>query len=178
MDSKGSSAEVIMPSFKRRIKRYQNLLLKKAIEEQIIRPLFVESILGQEIENYEGLIPEWEFGEHSSAENRLEIDKLLKLFNNGFLTREAFAQRAGIDPETELPTMEGLQEEVIPTLQGLANGERSLGDAAQNPDGGRPTDTEGGAQSSGREVTSREDATTDNSGNEDRPQKSPTEDES
>ena len=178
MDSKGSSAEVIMPSFKRRIKRYQNLLLKKAVEEQIIRPLFVESILGQEIENYEGLIPEWEFGEHSSAENRLEIDKLLKLFNNGFLTREAFAQRAGIDPETELPTMEGLQEEVIPTLQGLANGERSLGDAAQNPDGGRPTDTEGGAQSSGREVTSREDATTDNSGNEDRPQKSPTEDES
>ena len=176
MDNKGSSAEVTMPSFKRRIKRYQNLL-KKAVEEQIIRPLFVESIQGTEIENYDGLIPSWEFGEHSSAENRLEIDKLLKLFNNGFLTRDAFAKRAGIDPETELPSMDQLNEEVIPTLQGLASSGQTAGEAAQNPDGGRPTDTGGGTQSSGREVTSREDASTDTSGDDDRPQQSPTEDE-
>lgn len=174
LDSKGGAAEVVMPSFKRRVKRYQNLITQ-AIEEEVIRPLFVESVLGTDIENFSGLIPVFEFGEHSSAENRLEIDKLLKLFNNGFLTRESFAKRAGIDPETELPTMEDLDNEIIPTLQGLTTGERSAGDAAQSPEGGRPTDTEGGTQSSGREVTSREDGTSDNSDDDDRPQQSPTE---
>jgi len=175
LDNKGGSAEILMPAFKRRIKRHQSLI-KQAVEEQIFRPLFVESVLGQDLENYDGLIPEFEFGEHSSAENRLEIDKLIKLFNTGFLTRKAFAERAGIDPEQELPSMKALDEDIIPILQSLSNKGQSVGDRAQNPDGGRPSDTGGGAQSSGREVTSREDASTDNSGDQDRPQQSPTED--
>ena len=174
MDAKSAAAEAIMPAFKRRIKRYQTVI-KNAIEEQIIRPLFIQSVNGQDdVEEYTGLIPEFEFGEHSNAENRLELDKLVKLFNNGFLTRKAFAERAGIDFETEMPDQAQLTEEIIPLLQELSG----KGDEIQNPDGGRPTDTGGGAQSSGREASSREDATTDNSGDEDRPKKSPTEDES
>ena len=178
MDSKGGSTETIMPAFKRRIRRYQSLI-KQAVEEQIFKPLFVQSVLGQDLESYQGLVPEFEFGEYSSAENRLEIDKLLKLFNNGMLTREAFAERAGIDPEQELPDTGELTDEIIPLLQELAakNKDSTLGDNIQNPEGGRPSDTGGGAQSAGREVTSREDGSTDNSGDEDRPRKSPTEDE-
>jgi len=171
MENKGGSAEVLMPAFKRRIRRYQSLI-KQAVEEQIFRPLYVETVKGTDIENYNGLIPEFEFGEHSSQEDRLNIDKLLKLFNNGFLTREAFAERAGIDPEQELPDDGTLNEEIVPLIRELAG----QGDKVQNPNGGRPTDTGAGAQSSGREVTSREDSSTDNSDNSDRPQQSPTED--
>jgi len=176
MDNKGGSAEILMPGFKRRIRRYQNLI-KEFVEEQIFRPLYVEVVKGQSLEDYDGLIPEFEFGEHSSAEDRLEIDKLLKLFNTGFLTREAFAERAGIDPETEMPSMDGLNENILPVLQSLANEGQNLGDAIQSPEGGRPTDNGGGTQSAGREVTSREDSSTDNSDDEDRRRKSPTEDE-
>jgi hypothetical protein len=179
MDSQGSSAESVMPAFKRRIRRYQ-MLVKEAVEHQIIKPLFVQAVKGQdEVAEYEGLLPVFEFGEHSSAEERLEIDKLIKLFNNGMLTREAFAKRAGIDPETELPSMDNLNNEVVPTLQALSTdgqGVRGVGDAIQNPDGGRPTDTDGGAQSSGREAIRREEGSGDNSDPEDRPQQSPTED--
>jgi hypothetical protein len=50
-----------------------------------------------------------------------------------------------------------------------------LGDNIQNPEGGSPTDTEGGAESAGGEVTSREDGTTDSSNG--RNKKSVTEDE-
>lgn len=172
MDAKGASAETLMPAFKRRIKRYQNLI-KQAVEEQIIRPLYVETVLGQsDVEEYNGLIPEFEFGEHSSDENRLEIDKLIKLFNNGMLNRKAFAERAGIDPETELPDMATLDADLVPLIRELAG----QGDNIQNPDGGRPSNTGGGAQSSGREVNRREDASSDNSDDSDRPKKSPTED--
>lgn len=174
MDAQGSSAEAVMPAFKRRIRRYQ-MLIKESVEQEILKPLYVQSINGtEELADYQGLIPVFEFGEHSNAENRLEVDKLIKLFNNGFLSRTAFAERAGIDPETEMPGMDELQDEVVPTIQQLAG----LGDRVQNPGGGRPTDTGSGAQSSGREATSREDATTDNSGDSDRPKQSPTEDTS
>lgn len=175
LDNRGASAEAMMPAFKRRIKRYQGLI-KNAVEEQILRPLFVQSVLGSSLEEYEGLVPEFEFGEHSSQEKRLEIDKLLKLFNAGMLTREAFASRAGIDPETELPNDQELTEDVIPILRQLAGEGQPLGDAAQNPEGGRPTDTGGGAQSTGREVTSRESATSGETEDSDRPRQAATED--
>lgn len=174
MDSKGGSAEMVMPSFKRRIKRYQSLI-KKAVEQQIFKPLYVESIQGSSLEEYDGLVPQFEFGEHSSDEKRLEVDKLLKLFNNGMLSREAFASRAGIDPEQELPAPGELDSEIIPIIRQLAGGQ-AAGDAVQNPEGGRPTDTGGGAQTAGREVTSRDSATTDGTQDDSRPQKSPAED--
>jgi hypothetical protein len=166
MDNKGASAESVMPSFKRRIRRFQTLIAD-AVEQQIIKPLFVQSVKGQEdLDEYNGLVPEFEFGEYSSAEKRLEVDKLIKLFNNGMLTRDAFAKRAGIDPDIELPTNEELGEEVIPIIRELAG----QGDRVQNPEGGRPTQTGGGAQTAGREVTSREEGSGDNSGDSDRPE--------
>jgi hypothetical protein len=166
MDNKGASAEAVMPAFKRRIRRLQTMIAD-AVEQQIIKPLFVQSVNGQEdLAEYDGLIPEFEFGEYSSDEKRLEVDKLIKLFNNGMLNREAFAKRAGIDPDIELPTGEELTDEVIPIIRELAG----QGDRVQNPEGGRPTDTGGGAQSAGREVTSREEGSDDNSGDADRPE--------
>jgi hypothetical protein len=179
LDNKGGSAEVLMPAFKRRIKRHQGTI-KAMVEEQIIKPLFVESVLGSSIEDFSGIVPEFKFGEHSSAEKRLELDKLIKLFNNGMLTREAFASRAGIDVETELPDEGQLTEEIIPLLQELAseNAQTRLGDSIQNPDGGRPTDTGGGAQSSGREVTSRESGSSGETDDSDRPRQGVTEDTS
>lgn len=177
LDSKGASAEILMPAFKRRIKRYQEIL-KEAIERQIFEPLYVESLLESDLENFEGFPPEFEFGEHSSAEKRLELDKLIKLFNNGMLTRDAFASRAGIDPEQELPSRDELSENVIPLLQELAaeNTETRLGDSIQNPNGGRPTDTGGGAQSSGREVTRRESGSSGETDDSDRPRQGVTQD--
>lgn len=143
----GGEATASMPSFKRRIKRLQNIV-KSAVEQQILKSLMVESSLDE----FNDIVPEFEFGEHSSAEKRLEIDKLIKLYNNGFLSREAFAERAGIDPEVELPSPDDLTEEIIPLIQQLAGS----GDRIQNPDGGRPTDTGSGVESAGGEVTSRE----------------------
>ncbi|MFB6188194.1 MAG: hypothetical protein ABEI86_15200, partial [Halobacteriaceae archaeon] len=140
-------ATATMPSFKRRIKRYQNIV-KSAVEEQIFKSILQNATS----KDFNGVVPEFEFGEHSSSEKRLEIDKLITLFNNGFLTREAFAERAGIDPEAELPSEEELQSEIIPTVNDLAG----RGDNIQNPQGGSPTDSGGGAESPGGEVTSRE----------------------
>lgn len=68
------------------------------------------------------------------------------------LKREAFAERAGIDPEVELPSPEELSSEIIPLIQELAGS----GDRTQNPDGGRPTSTGTGVESAGGEVSSRE----------------------
>jgi hypothetical protein len=138
--------DAIMPDFKRRITKLQNHV-KKEIENQIFR-----SILEQSLQDDFSAVPEFEFGQHSSAEKRLEVDKLLKLYNNGFLTREAFAERAGIDPDTELPSDEELQK-VMQTIHQL----EGKGDNIQNKEGGSPTDTGGGAESSGGEVTSRDD---------------------
>lgn len=147
MDGSSGEASASMPSFKRRIKRLQNIV-KDAVEQQILKSLLVESSL----EDFDGIVPEFEFGEHSSAEKRLEIDKLIKLYQTGMLTREAFAQRAGIDPEVELPSPDELTEEIIPLITALAG----TGDRIQNPSGGSPTDTGTGAESAGGEVTSRE----------------------
>lgn len=157
-------SEAIMPSFKRRVTRYQNIV-KSAIEHQIFH-----SVLEESYEEDFSAVPRFEFGKHSSAEKRLEIDTLLKLFNNGFLTREAFAERANIDPDTELPDESEL-DEVIDVLHEL----QGAGDDIQNPEGGHPTETGGGTQTSGEEVTSR-----DEPGNVDensRPRQAPTEDE-
>lgn len=167
MNMEGSTGEATatMPSFKRRIKRLQNIV-KSAVEQQILKSLMVDSAL----EDFDGILPEFEFGEHSSAEDRLEIDKLITLFNNGMLTRKSFAERAGIDPEVELPSNEKLTGEIIPIINDLAG----KGDSVQNPQGGSPTDTGTGTESSGGEVKSRESGR--NPDNE-RNQQSITEDE-
>lgn len=147
MEGSAGEATASMPSFKRRVKRLQNVV-KSAVEQQIFKSLLVESSLDE----FDGVVPEFNFGEHSNAEERLELDKLIKLYQAGMLTREAFAERAGIDPEVELPSPEELTAEIIPLIQALAGS----GDRIQNPDGGSPTDTGTGAESAGGEVTSRE----------------------
>jgi hypothetical protein len=144
-------ATVSMPSFKRRVTRLQNRV-QSAVQRQILRPLLAG---GDDLEDFDQVIPEFQFGVHSSAEKRLEIDKLLNLLNNGVITIEAFADRAGIDPE-EIPEFwDGTDH--LTVLKELSQ----LGDNIQNPDGGSPTDTEGGAESSGGEVTSRQDPQAD-----------------
>jgi len=153
MDASTGEATASMPAFKRRVKRLQNIV-KSAVEQQIFKSLLVESSL----EDFDAVVPEFEFGEHSSSEKRLEIDKLIKLYQTGMLTREAFAERAGINPEVELPSPDELSSEIIPLISELAG----KGDNIQNPDGGSPTDTGTGAESAGGEVTSRE-ATRDES---------------
>jgi hypothetical protein len=155
-----------MPSFKRRIDRLQNRV-KSAVEQQILKSLLNESA---NLEEFSGIVPEFQFGEHSSAEKRLELDKLLNLFNNGLLTPEAFAERAGIDPN-EVPAFWS-EGDHLDNLRALAQ----KGDDIQNPDGGSPTDTEGGSESAGGEVTSRQDPGEDSSSG--RNSKSITEDES
>jgi hypothetical protein len=156
----GSSGESRqMPSFDRRIQSLR-VPIQNAVEQQIFR-----SIMGHpDPENFTDMVPRFEFGEHSSEEERLETDEALKLFNNGFLTRKAFAERVGIDPEVEMPSMDKLTNEIIPTIQQLAGS----GDNIQNPDGGSPTDTGGGADSAGGEVQTRENPDEDNSTDDDR----------
>jgi len=163
MTENSGETAAVMPSFKRRVTRLQNIV-KTAVEQQIFK-----SLLGGDNLEFSGTIPEFEFGEHSSAEKRLEVDKLLKLFNNGLLTPEALAERAGIDPQ-EVPEM--WEDADLMTLLQQLSGQ---GDAIQNPEGGRPSDTEGGTESSGGEVVSRQDPTEDSSSG--RNKKSVTEDE-
>ncbi len=148
-----NDAITLMPKFDRRIQRYRSII------RNVIRYQIFVSILGHpNPEDYSELPPAYEFGEHSSDEGRLEIDSAIKLFNEGFLTREAFSKRVGIDPETELPDDSEL-DEIVGLLQNL----RGTGDAIQNPNGGRPTDTGGGAESSGNEVQSRQNPERDSS---------------
>jgi hypothetical protein len=163
METDGDEASV-MPSFKRRIKRLRNTL-KEAVENQILR-----SILNNSMEAGGDVVPEFEFGEHSSAEKRLEVDKLLKLYNNGLLTREALAERAGIDAEMELPDESELGD-IIEIINQLAG----KGDNIQNREGGSPTDTGSGAESSGGEVKSRD--SPENVDDDSRNRQAPTEDE-
>jgi hypothetical protein len=147
MDSDGQGeATATMPSFKRRVTRFQNRV-QSAVTSQIIMSLLAG---GGSTEDYRGAVPDFQFGEHSTSEKRLQLDKLLRLFNNGLLTPAAFAERAGIDPE-EIPSFWESGNH-IENLRALA----STGDDIQNPAGGRPTDTEGGTESAGGEVTSRE----------------------
>jgi hypothetical protein len=141
-----------MPSFKRRVTRLQKRV-QSAVESQILMSLLTESA---GLDSDPGTpVPKFQFGEHSSSEKRLEVDKLLKLFNNGVLTPEAFAERAGIDPQ-EVPSFWDSGDH-LDNLRALAQ----KGDDIQNPDGGSPTDTQGGTDSAGGEVTSREDGTSD-----------------
>jgi hypothetical protein len=155
MDAGGQGeTTTAMPSFKRRVSRLQTRV-KNAVESQIIMSLLTGTA-GLDAD-FQGTVPEFQFGEHSSAEKRLEIDKLLNLFNNGLLTPEAFAERAGIDPE-EVPDLWNAGNH-LENLRALAN----KGDEVQNPSGGRPTDTEGGSESAGGEVTSRQSPDSDSS---------------
>lgn len=147
MDGGVGEATAAMPSFKRRVKRYQNIV-KSAVEQQILKSLMVESALDE----FDGIVPEFNFGEHSNAEERLEIDKLIKLYKTGMLKRPAFAERAGIDPDIELPTPEELTSEIIPLIKELAG----TGDKMENPNGGSPTDTGTGVESAGGEAKTRE----------------------
>jgi len=151
----GGQGEAVatMPAYKRRITRLQNIV-QTAVEQQILKSLLTESA---GFEDFSGVVPEFQFGEYSSAEKRLEVDKLLKLFNNGLLTPGALAERAGIDPD-ELPEMWDNND--LLTLLDALDG---TGDSIQNPSGGRPSDTEGGTESSGGEVTSRQDPGSDSS---------------
>jgi len=165
MEGSTGEATTSMPAFKRRIKRLQNIV-KSSVEQQILKSLLVKS----SFDEFSGVVPEFEFGEHSSAEKRLEIDKLIKLYQTGMLTREAFAERAGIDPEVELPSPDELTAEIIPLIKSLAG----TGDNIQNPDGGSPTDTGTGAESAGGEVKTRE---TSRDESEQRNRQSITEDE-
>lgn len=168
MDSDGQGEAVAtMPSFKRRVTRLQNRV-QSAVESQILMSLLTGSAgLDSEVQS---AVPEFQFGVHSSAEKRLEMDKLLNLFNNGLLTPEAFAERAGIDVE-EIPEFWNSGNH-IENLRALAQ----TGDNIQNPSGGSPTDTEGGSESAGGEVTTRQDTDSDSSNGRNR--RSVTEEES
>ena len=153
VDVNRNTSVAVMPKFDRRIQRYR-ATIRQAIRYQI----FV-SILGENSpEDYDEVPPDFEFGQHSSDEERLDIDAAIKLFNEGFLTREAFAHRVGIDPEVELPDENELNE-IVTLLQDL----RGAGDGIQNPDGGSPTDTGAGAESAGGEVSGRQNPERDSS---------------
>ena len=147
-----------MPSFDRRIQTLR-VPIKNAVERQIFR-----SIMGHPTpEEYTDMLPEFEFGEHSSEEERLETDEAIKLFNNGFLTPEAFCERVGIDPEQELPDFWSSMDQ-LEAMKELA----TLGDDIQNPEGGRPSDTEGGTESAGGEAKTRQNPERDTSGDDSR----------
>ena len=152
-----------MPKFSRRISR-----LRQEIKHTVRYEVFASIEIGDGDE-YTELPPAFEFEKHSSEEQRLDTDQAIKLLMSGMLTREAFAERTGIDPETELPRDAELDEH-IKFLQKVAG----IGDQIGNQQGGRPTDTGTGVQSAGREVKSRENPNEDHSDNSDRPQQSAT----
>lgn len=163
----GQQLQVAMTKFDRRIQRYRNVI-KDAVRYQIFPSILSDARAFE----YGDVPPEFEFGKHSSEEERLEADLAIRLVNNNMLTFEAAAKRLGIDPETELPDnvqdIDGQQQmEILQLLAGA-------GDNIQNPDGGGPTNTGGGTQSAGREATTREDPSGDQSGNEARPQQGVT----
>lgn len=165
VDTLSSNAlQVAMSKFDRRVQRYRNIV-RQTVRFQIF-PSLEEN---QTAAEYDGLPPQFEFGEHSSEEERLEARTAINLVNNGLLTPQAAAQRLDIDPEQELPDI-WEQDNLLDVLLALAG----RGDSIQNPEGGRPTDTQGGAQSPGREATTRENPQEDSSSPEDRPQQSPT----
>lgn len=159
----GSELQAAMPKFDRRIQRYRNVI-RDAVRYQIFPSVMADSTAIE----FGELPPDFEFGKHSSEEQRLDADMAIQLLNNNLLTFEAAAKRLGIDPETELPenARDLSGEEQIQLLQ-LLSGQ---GDAIQNPDGGRPTASGGGTQSPGREVQTRQEPQNDNSGDSDRPQ--------
>lgn len=164
----GQQLQVAMTKFDRRIQRYRNVI-KDAVRYQIFPSILSDARAFE----YGDVPPEFEFGKHSSEEERLEADLAIRLVNNNMLTFEAAAKRLGIDPETELPDnvqdIDGQQQmEILQLLAGA-------GDSIQNPDGGGPTNTGGGTQSAGREATTREDPSGDQSDESDRPLQGVTE---
>lgn len=161
----GTELQMMMPKFDRRIQRHRQTV-RQAVRYQIFPSLLADATASE----YGELPPDFEFGKHSSEEERLDADLAIRLINNGLLTREAAAKRMGIDPETELPSGEELSN-LISILQEIAG----VGDDIQNPDGGRPTDTGGGTQSAGREATTRQNPADDQSDNQARPQQGATE---
>lgn len=161
----GDELQVALQKFDRRVKRYQNII-RDAVRTQIFPSLMADSTMLE----FSDLPPDFEFGKHSSEEERLDARMAINLVNNAMLTREAAAKRMGIDPETEMPTGSALDEHIA-ILQTLAG----LGDNIQNPQGGGQTDTGGGAQSPGREATTRDNPQEDRSGNRDRPQQGASE---
>lgn len=156
----GNGLQAAMSKFDRRIQRYR-MIISQAVRFQIFPSILSDARASE----FGDLPPEFEFGKHSSEEERLDAQMAINLVNNGLLTREAAAKRLGIDPEKELPQDADLQEH-IQTINQLAG----RGDDIQNPDGGSPTDTGGGTQSPGREVQSRDSPMDDNSEPQDRPQ--------
>jgi hypothetical protein len=163
----GNELQAVMPKFDRRIQRYRKII-KQVVRHQIFPSLLANSTA----EEFGELPPDFEFGKHSSEEERLEADLAIRLVNNGLLTFEAAAKRLGIDPETELPEfvreLDGEQQLLV--LKELAG----RGDQIQNPDGGAPTNTGGGTQSAGREANTRDNPQEDQSDPEDRPQQGQT----
>lgn len=165
VESDGGRNEAVatMPKFDRRIQRFRSI-----IRSSVRHQLFVSILAGDSNPGESDVLPpQFEFGQHSSEEERLEADMAIKLVNNGLLTFEAAAKRIGIDPETELPGDAELNEH-IQKINQLAG----KGDTIQNPEGGAPTDTGGGSQSAGREVKTRQNPENDNSGDQDRPEQS------
>lgn len=160
----GSELQVALPSFDRRVQRYQQII-KQVVRYQIF-PSLMENTTARE---FDGLPPQFEFDKHSSDEERLDAQMAINLVNNGLLSREAAAKRLGIDPETELPQGGELGEQVQ-----IINQLAGRGDEIQNPDGGAPTDTGGGQQSPGREAETRDNPAEDQTDAQDRPQASAT----
>lgn len=161
IDAGGTRGDSVtnMPKFDRRIQRYRS-----AIRSSIRHQLFVSIMAGDsDPAEFTGLPPDFEFGQHSSEEERLDAEMAVTLVNNGLLTFEAAARRIGIDPETELPQGSELQEQ-IRRIQLLAG----KGDDIQNPDGGSPTDTGGGGNSADGAVKTRQNPEKDTSGSDSR----------
>lgn len=142
-----NTSVAIMPKFDRRINRY-----RRVIREVIRHQIFVSILAGDsDPKEYTDLPPDFQFGKHSSEEERLDADMAIQLVNNGLLTFEAAAKRMGIDPQTELP-QPGEVDAQIAKIQALAG----KGDLIKNPDGGSPSNTGGGGQDPGRAVKSRQ----------------------
>ena len=146
-DINRNTSVAVMPKFDRRIQRFRETL-RHTIRYQV----FVSILAGDgEVEDYRGLPPDFEFGEHSSEEERLETEEAIRMFQAGFLTRSAAAERMGIDPEMEMPDESELPE-IIDLLRELSG----RGDEIQNPEGGRPTEDGTGARSSSGSVAGRQ----------------------
>ncbi|QCC48096.1 hypothetical protein DV707_10730 [Halobellus limi] len=153
-DINRNTSVAVMPKFDRRIQRFRRIL------RHVIRYQVFVSILGHPTpEDYVEIPPDFEFGQHSSEEERLEAEMAIQLVNNGLLTREAAAERIGIDPETELPQEDELAEHIR-----IINELAGKGDNIQNPNGGSPSGTGGGTESGGRSVKGRQNPEKDTSG--------------
>lgn len=146
-DVSRNEAIALMPKFDRRIQRYRRII-RHTIRQQV----FLSIMAGDgELADVSEVPPDFIFGQHSSEEERLDAELAIKLVNNGLLTFEAAAKRVGIDPETEMPTDAELDEHMA-KLAALAG----VGDDIQHREGGAPTGTGAGTESSDRSVQTRQ----------------------